>query len=392
MLSRRKKVFLKINIVSILFAVVSLISVTLAWFAYSGLATARTEVGVKAWYIEFEKDNEPVSNDIVISLEDIYPGMEPRKEEITIKNLGDTDTKLKYKINKARILDSQNDYYEMSNNMTSEYIEDAISHNYPFHIDISLSTLYLNSKENATFEVSVSWPLDSGNNALDSLWGNNAYQYTQNQELLLPEERSPAIEVNINVTAEQAIDDLDSVDTRFLLGKKIKFDTSTGESCASGSTCIDTYVIDTFNTVDDQYVNLLPRIDLGNGTYQDYQNVNPNWNADFRLLNVTDILKIISLDIDNSLIKINGISDRVIGKTGNTSRINSIISSTVTNNGYFSYTKPNYLKYNSCVWTNDIYNDKAFALDDTKLYGENKNTECKMIPVLHVQKNKLVVE
>lgn len=392
MLSRRKKVFLKINIVSILFAVVSLISVTLAWFAYSGLATARTEVGVKAWYIEFEKDNEPVSNDIVISLEDIYPGMEPRKEEITIKNLGDADTKLKYKINKARILDSQNDYYEMSNNMTSEYIEDAISHNYPFHIDISLSTLYLDSKENATFEVSVSWPLDSGNNALDSLWGNNAYQYTQNQELLLPEERSPAIEVNINVTAEQAIDDLDSVDTRFLLGKKIKFDTSTGESCTSGATCIDTYVIDTFNTVDDQYVNLLPRIDLGNGTYQDYQNVNPNWNADFRLLNVTDILKIISLDIDNSLIKINGISDRVIGKTGNTSRINSIISSTVTNNGYFSYTKPNYLKYNSCVWTNDIYNDKAFALDDTKLYGENKNTECKMIPVLHVQKNKLVVE
>jgi hypothetical protein len=392
MLSRRKKVFLKINIVSILFAVVSLISVTLAWFAYSGLATARTEVGVKAWYIEFEKDNEPVSNDIVISLEDIYPGMEPRKEEITIKNLGDADTKLKYKVNKARILDSQNDYYEMSNNMTSDYIEDAISHNYPFHIDISLSKLYLDSKENATFEVSVSWPLDSGNNALDSLWGNNAYQYSQAQELLLPEERSPAIEVNINVTAEQAIDDLDSVDTNFLLGKKIKFDTTTGETCTSGNTCIDTYVIDTFNTVDDQYVNLLPRIDLGDGTYQDYQSINPSWHTDFRLLTVGDILKIISLDIDNSLIKINGISDRVIGKTGNTNRINSIISNVVTNSGYFTYTQPNYLKYNSCIWTSDTYSDKGFALDDTKLYGENKNTECKMIPVLHVQKSKLVVE
>ena len=392
MLSRRKKVFLKINIVSILFAVISLISVTLAWFAYSGLATARTEIGVQAWYIEFEKDNQPVSNNIVISLEDIYPGMEPRKEEIAIKNLGDADTKLKYKINRARILDSQNDYYELSNEMTSDYIEDAISHNYPFHIDISLSTLYLDSGENATFEVSVSWPLDSGNNALDSLWGNNAYQYSQAQEQLLPEERSPAIEVNINVTAEQAIDDLDSVDTRFLLGKKIKFDTSTGEVCTSGNTCIDTYVIDTFNIVDDQYVNLLPSTSLGNGTYQDYQSINPSWNTDFRLLNASDILKIISLDIDNSLIKINGISDRVIGKTNNTNRINSIISNTVTNNGYFTYTNPNYLKYNSCIWTSDTYSDKGFALDDTKLYGENKNTECKMIPVLHVQKNKLVVE
>lgn len=392
MLSRRKKVFLKINIVSILFAVVSLISVTLAWFAYSGLVSAKTEIGVQAWYIEFEKDNQPVSNNIVISLEDIYPGMEPRKEEITIKNLGDADTKLKYKIDKARILDSQADYYEMSNNMTSEYIEDAISHNYPFHIDISLSTLYLDSKEEGVFEVSVTWPLDSGNNALDSLWGNNAYQYSQTQESLLPEERSPAIEVNINVTAEQAIDDLDSVDTKFLLGKKIKFDASTGETCTSGATCIDTYVIDTFNIVDDQYVNLLPSIDLGNGTFEDYQNINPNWHTDFRLLTASDILKIISLDIDNSLIKINGISDRVIGKTNNTNRINSIISSVVTNNGYFTYTQPNYLKYNSCVWTSDNYSDKGFALDDAKLYGEAKNTECKMLPVLHVLKSKLVVE
>lgn len=392
MLSRAKKVFLKINIVSILFAVVSLISVTLAWFAYSGLASAKTEIGVQAWYIEFEKDNEPVSNDIVISLDDIYPGMEPKKEEITIKNLGDADTKLKYKINRARILDSQNDYYEMSNNMTSDYIEDAISHNYPFHIDISLSTLYLDSKENGVFEVSVTWPLDSGNNALDSLWGNNAYQYSQSQEQLLPEERSPAIEVNINVTAEQAIDDLDSVDERFLLGKKIKFNTSTGETCTTGNTCIDTYVIDTFNAVDDQYVNLLPRENLGDGTFTDYQNIDPDWHTDFRLLTTQDILKIISLDIDNSLIKINGISDRVIGKTNNTTRINSIISDTVTNNGYFSYTNPNYLKYNSCIWTSDTYSDKGFALDNTKLYGETKNTECKMIPVLHVLKSKLVVE
>ena len=46
MLSRRGRVFLKINIVSILFAVVSLISVTLAWFAYSGLADVKTEVGM----------------------------------------------------------------------------------------------------------------------------------------------------------------------------------------------------------------------------------------------------------------------------------------------------------------------------------------------------------
>ena len=392
MLSKKRKVYLRLNIVSILFTVISLTSVTLAWFAYSGLATAKTEVGVKAWYIEFEKDNEPVSNNIIISLEDIYPGMEPKKEEVTIKNMGDVDTKLKYSINKARILDSNEDYYELSNNMDSNYIEDVLSHNYPFHIDINLSTLYIDSKEDAKFEVSVTWPLDSGNNALDSLWGNKAYQYSQTQEELEPNEREPAIEVTINVTAEQAIDDLDSVDTHFLLGKKIKFDTSTGETCTTGNTCIDTYVIDTFNVVEDEYVNLLPTTDLGNGTFQDYQSINPNWHTDFNLLTATDILKVISLDIDESLVKINGISDSVIGRILTNTRANSIINNVVTNNGYFSYTSFDYIKHNSCIWTSDTYSDKGFALDDTKLYGENKNTECKMIPVLHVQKSKLVVE
>ena len=392
MLSKKKKVYLRLNIVSILFAIISLTSVTLAWFAYSGLVTAKTEIGVQAWYIEFEKDNQAVSNNVVISLDDIYPGMEPKKEEITIKNMGDADSKLKYSISKARILDSNEDYYELGNNIDSNYIEDVISHNYPFHIDINLSKLYIDAKEEAKFEVSVTWPLDSGNNALDSLWGNKAYQYSQAQESLESEERQPAIEVNINVTAEQAIDDLDSVDKNFLLGKKIKYDTSTGEICTSGATCIDTYVIDTFNKVEDTYVNLLPRTDLGNGTFQEYQNINPNWHTDYRLLTSIDILKIISLDIDNSNIKINNISDRVIGRILTNTRANTIINDVVTNNGYFAYTSYPYLKYNSCIWTSDTYSDKGFALDDTKLYGENKNTECKMIPVLHVLKSKIVAE
>jgi hypothetical protein len=42
-------------------------------------------VGVKAWYIEFEKNGQAVSNDIVISLDDIYPGMNPVNETVNIK-------------------------------------------------------------------------------------------------------------------------------------------------------------------------------------------------------------------------------------------------------------------------------------------------------------------
>ena len=390
MLSRRGRVFLKINIVSILFAVVSLISVTLAWFAYSGLADVKTEVGVKAWYIEFEKNDEVVSNDIVISLDDIYPGMEPRKEKITIKNLGDTDAKLKYKIGMARILDLESDYYEASDDSPTSYIEDVLAHNYPFHINISLDKLYIDAKEEATFEISITWPLDSGNDSLDSLWGRRAYLYEDAQKQKDPNEKEPAIEALINVTAEQAIDDLDSVDINYLLGKKINYDITTGESCVTlSNTCIETYVIDTYNKVDDLYVNLLPSIDLGKATFEEYQEISPEWNSSYRLLSSKDILKIISLDIENSYIKIDGISDSVIGKVLTDTRADNILNKVISKNGYFSFESFPYINSDTCIWTSDSYNNLGFALDSNRLYGENKNTECRMIPVLKVLKEKI---
>lgn len=387
---RKKKVYFRLNIISILFTVVSLLSVTLAWFAYSGLASANTEIGIKAWYIEFEKDNEEVSNNIVLSIDDIYPGMDPKKEEIKIKNLGDVDAILKYKINQARILDSNDDYYEESQNMSSDYIEDVLSHDYPFHIDISLDTLYIDVQEEATFILNVTWPLDSGNDERDSLWGNKASQYVAAQNLLDPSERQPAIEVVMKVTAEQRVDAPDSIDTNFLVGKRILYDKSSGETCQTVSTtCIETHVIDTYNIGNDQYVNLLPSTDLGTGTFAQYQSINPNWNTDFRLLTATDIVKVLSLDIEHSYVKINGISDSVIGRVLTTTRANSILSNVVTHNGYFEFSGFSYLQSQQCIWTSDSYNEQGFALKNTRLYGENKNTSCRMIPVLHVLKSQL---
>ena len=69
--SKRRRKYMKLNILSLFFTAVSFISVTLAWFAYSGLVTTQTEVNVKAWFIEFNNKGNAVSNDIVISLNDI---------------------------------------------------------------------------------------------------------------------------------------------------------------------------------------------------------------------------------------------------------------------------------------------------------------------------------
>ena len=101
------KVYVKLNLLSIFFIAISFISITLAWFAYSGLATGSMEMGVKAWNLEFQKNSTAISNDIVISLSDDYPGMETVYEKVDIKNFGDSDAQINYSITSARILDDE---------------------------------------------------------------------------------------------------------------------------------------------------------------------------------------------------------------------------------------------------------------------------------------------
>lgn len=402
MLTKRRKAYLKLNIVSILFAAVSLLSVTLAWFAYSGLVDAETEIGVKAWYIEFEKDNEVVANDIVISLADIYPGMDTVSEKVRIKNLGDADAKIKYTISEARILDDEDDYYD-SNQVSSAYIEDALSHNYPFHINIAVSKRYVAAKDEDTiFEVSVSWPLDSGNNNLDSLWGNKAYRYDMSQKELKENDSSyvalPAIRVVINVVAEQAIDDLNSIDANFTVGKEILYDVETNRSCKTiSSTCLKTNVIDSKNLVSDENVSLLVSNNQGSGTYSNYLSLQNNWNVSTRKLSALDIMNVISNDIDYSIIKIPNISDSVLGNLSYSDRATTEFNRVKSLSGYFEYSKDfEYLSSDGCIWTEDAYGTKAFAyknnLDSVSLYGEEVSATCGYKLVIEASKSNIEVD
>ena len=66
-MNRKYKTYLKLNVMSLFFIAISSISVTLAWFAYTGIANVATEIDVKSWLIEFQKNEQTVSNNIVIS-------------------------------------------------------------------------------------------------------------------------------------------------------------------------------------------------------------------------------------------------------------------------------------------------------------------------------------
>lgn len=402
----RYKRYLKIYMIPIIFIATSFIFTTFAWFAYSGLRKVSTEVDVKAWYIELSKSGDVVTNDIVITLDDVYPGMETVDEIVNIENKGDSDAKLSYKIVSARILDSSINGEALENN---QFLSDSLSHDYPFHVNIDLSKNFIASGgDSSTFEVSVSWPLDSGNDNLDSLWGTNAYNFQQGEQRKLVEDPSyevrPAVQIVISIAAEQYIDTNSSSDMRYTLGDTILYDVLHNRRCESVSnTCLSTTVIDTNNTLGDVNVTLLPSL-YGNylsGNFNEYnsklEEYTSNWSAPTRALSVNDLLHVVSKDVTNTLLNSDNISPQIVGNLSYGTRIDTELARGIGFNGYYTFMNDryNYLVHNGCFWTNSNYNENngfAFGkLNELKseIYGKSKLDECKVIPVIIAPKNNL---
>lgn len=405
------KTYAKLNIVSLFFIALSFMSITLAWFAYSGLTDVSTEIGVKAWYIEFDKKTE--SNNVVITLDDVYPGMETKSERVKISNLGDSDAQISYTVLAARLLDEN-----LEQKITdSDELEDALAHNYPFHININLDKGY--AKEHggeSEFIVSVSWPLDSNQDSLDSEWGSKSYNYLEQQAKLPEEERESQIKIVISLKAEQYIGDSNSSDPLYNLGDTILIDKTNGKKCTTLSdNCIKTYVIDVDNKLGDEEatVTLLPDLyqSYDNDTYANYDttlsNITSSWNLTTRPLVISDLLKVISTDIIDSVLVREDLSDQVIGNLNYGNRLETELNKVIAsdeNHKFLNYRFLNerfpFLVSSKCYWINTEYDsDNVFALskiDDTysKIYKESKSKEdgCEIVPVIIALKRTLEEE
>lgn len=400
---KRHRVFIKLNLLSLFLLAVSFISITLAWFAYSGLAGVGTEVDVRAWLVEFKKGDDVVTNNIVISLDDIYPGMDTVTETVQINNMGDSDAQISYSIDSARILD------EEFIGEDSLMLEDKLSHDYPFHLNINLKKNFVLAKgDTSDVEVSVSWPLDSGNDERDSNWGNAAFNFQENEKNKELQNQdyhaNPTLKVIISIKVEQYTGLNDSPDINFLNGNTILYDVVENKKCDKISdTCIKMYVLDVNNKVGDSTVKLLP--DLYNnyisGTFDNYQellnNLVQNWNVNVSPLTIEDVIKVISQDISNSYVVVDGLSNDIIGNVNYQNRLQDEINSVINKNGYYQFlnSRFKFLVTSNCYWIDSQYNGKAFSLmkiDDvnSKVYAEDISATCSIVPVVNVAKSILI--
>lgn len=171
------KILKKIKLRNLIILVILLTFNTFAWFIYATRVSLDLTTHVSSWNVEFVSGTEEITTNIEISLDRIYPGMDNFERTIEVHNKGETAAKLDYEIKYLKIMDEVFEVNE-DTGITSDEIEEKMKTEYPFKININAGdNSIIEENQQGGFKISVSWPFESGNDTLDTLWGNKAYEY-----------------------------------------------------------------------------------------------------------------------------------------------------------------------------------------------------------------------
>ncbi len=190
-----KIIFKRIKPTTLLFLVLTLSANVFAWFIYSTRVDSSITAHVKAWNVDFVVGNTTLSQQVNFDIETVYPGMETYQKTISVTNSGETSATLSYEILSASVLGV---VYNVGPSLTSEQLLYNLENNYPLQIsfDVTNPTVNANGGQ-SSFVLTVSWPYESGDDATDTYWGEQAYDY----HLLHPD--LPSFSLSMEITAVQ---------------------------------------------------------------------------------------------------------------------------------------------------------------------------------------------
>lgn len=376
----RIKKYAQSYFMSILFVIVSIISVSYAWIAYYNQTDSSVEIGIKSWNIDIKRGDTILSNQFDVNLPDFAPGMKDYHDTITITNTGDVVAKISYSVTNLRIFDQ-------TYNVTSQTDLERLSQDYPWVISMIVDTNYLEPTQTTNFNLLVMWPLDSLNNSVDTQYGKKAYDFIKIENET--KESNPdyvirsCISFTISLNIEQYISDDNSVDdNRFLFNNALSY-SSNGSSC-SGSSCNDFYLLKKTIKNDSNFIAM-----------RDYNTFATDiYHSDSNNVNTKYVLSLISRDLYDTKIVIPNASDRIIGYVTDDTLLQNILDKVANNNGYISFSPSIYYYFDSstCIWTDLNYGstDKKYAIkkvdDSIILYGESTTTSCYSVKQFTINK------
>lgn len=194
------KTLKKIKLRNLIILLLLLAFNTYAWFIYTSKVSVGLTASVSSWNVEFTTLEGEVTTEMEIDVERIYPGMETFEKIIEVYNRGETGANLSYEIKSLKIMDELYEVTEDSG-LTSEDIENKIEQEYPFKIIIEKDESGLSTENGkGTFTIKVEWPYESGNDELDTTWGNKAYEFYS----LNPGEKSIQMRIELIATQQKA--------------------------------------------------------------------------------------------------------------------------------------------------------------------------------------------
>lgn len=195
-----KKVFKvlrqKVKLRNLIFLVVILLFNSYAWFIYATKVSAGVSAHISSWNVNFVTGDGETETNINLDIDKIYPGMQTYTKALSVTNTGEFSATLNYEIKKIVILGQT---YELSDGLTPEDLLNMLRNDFPFKFSISIPNGSMLEKGTTTdFTISVSWSYESGNDELDTSWGERAYQYN----LEHPDDKSLHIELTLQAVQD----------------------------------------------------------------------------------------------------------------------------------------------------------------------------------------------
>lgn len=125
-----------------------------AWFAFSSRVGANVEGTVASWEVEFRENSQIVTDDIVVSVTDMKPGMSNFVDTVQVYNTGDVTADFSYTIDSFRLLG-----HDINLNSIVG-VESYLRNYYPFSIYFTPSSTTIGPGSNITFDINIVWPYE----------------------------------------------------------------------------------------------------------------------------------------------------------------------------------------------------------------------------------------
>ena len=185
----------RIRLSSLLLLIVLFAFGSYSWMVFVTKVSTGLTAHVTAWNFDFISEDESVSTETVFDVDQIYPGMDDFSQVVTVKNNGELEGELTFEIKKMVVLGQ---IYEQSETITAEDLMNMVKNDFPFEITVEVDgqdNNIISVGGETKVNIKLIWPFDSGNDELDTKWGEDAYEFYKNN----PDGTSVHIELLLKV-------------------------------------------------------------------------------------------------------------------------------------------------------------------------------------------------